>query len=174
MGFWLEVIVQLVNIWEWLDFFCVLFDLDGNLVVNVLYILVYFGLMGIIVKEVICWCLSGMKFGDVYVVNDLYYGGIYLLDIIVIILVFNIGGEDVLFFVVFCGYYVEIGGIIFGFMFVDSCEIYEEGVLFDNWLFVENGWFCEVEIWCLFIEVLFGFCNFDINFVDLCVQIVVN
>lgn len=37
-----------------------------------------------------------------------------------------------IFYVVFCGYYVDIGGIIFGFMFFYSKIVEEEGILIDN------------------------------------------
>lgn len=61
-----------VNIKEWFDFLCVLFILDGVLVVNVLYIFVYLGLMGMSVKVVLNMFFCEMYLGDVFVLNDLF------------------------------------------------------------------------------------------------------
>lgn len=47
----------------------------------------------------------------------------YLLDVMVVVFVFDEDGEWILFFVVVWGYYVEIGGMILGFMFVFLIEV---------------------------------------------------
>lgn len=85
------------------------------MVVNVFYILVYFGVMSEMVKLVI-FDVDVFWLGDVIVINDLFCGGFYLFDVIVISLVFDLVGFDLIFFIVSCVYYVEIGGMMLGFM----------------------------------------------------------
>lgn len=174
MGLWLQNIVYLVNIKEWFDFLCVIFDGDGNLIVNVLYMFVYFGLMGesiCMVIECNCGCMCD---GDVFMLNDLYYGGMYLLDVMVIMLVFVDGLDVLLFYVGLCGYYVDIGGMMLGLMLFDLIYIDEEGVLIDNWQFVLVGVLCDVEMCVLLVFGCYLVCNVEQNMVDLCVQVVVN
>lgn len=52
--------------------------------------------------------------------NNLFNGGIYLFDVMVIMLVFDEVGIDIFFIVVLCGYYVDIGGKISGLVLFDS------------------------------------------------------
>lgn len=134
-GYWFMVIVEQmgrvfqkisvsINVKECFDFFCVIFDVFGGFVVNVFYLFVYLGFM------LICVCIQvkiwegKFKKGDVIIFNYLLYGGIYLLDIIFLMLVFNEVGDKILFYVVFCVYYVDIGGIMVGSMFFYFCELY--------------------------------------------------
>lgn len=79
--------VLLMNVKECLDFFCVLFDECGCFVVNVLYILVYFGVFGVCVCCVVLELDLG--FGDVVVMNYLGYGGLYFFDVMLIMLIFD-------------------------------------------------------------------------------------
>jgi 5-oxoprolinase (ATP-hydrolysing) len=174
MGFRLEATAQSVNIRERLDFSCALFDPDGDLVANAPHIPVHLGSMGTTVKEVIRRRGSGMKPGDVYAVNDPYHGGTHLPDITVVTPVFDNAGEDVLFFVASRGHHAEIGGITPGSMPANSREIHEEGVLFDNWLLVEDGQFREDETRQLLTEAPFGSRNPDTNLADLRAQIAAN
>jgi 5-oxoprolinase (ATP-hydrolysing) len=189
MGFRLEATAQSVNIRERLDFSCALFDPDGNLVANAPHIPVHLGSMGSTVKEVIRRRAAGMKPGDVYAVNDPYHGGTHLPDITVVTPVFGTAvfgtaafgtaafgtaAESVLFFVASRGHHAEIGGITPGSMPADSREIHEEGVLFDNWLLVENGQFREAATRRLLTEARYPSRNPDTNLADLRAQIAAN
>lgn len=174
MGVIFQNIVYLVNIKECLDFFCVVFDVGGVFVVNVLYMLVYLGFMDWFVEMVIKLNEGQIKLGDVFVLNVFYNGGMYLLDIIVVFLVFDDVGERILFWVVFCGYYVDVGGFVFGFMILFVIKVDEEGVLFDNFKLVDQGCFCEMEFVELFINYVYLVCNLYQNVVDFLVQVVVN
>lgn len=100
----------------------------GSFVVNVLYILVYLGVMGEIVKWIIVDNLW-MSLGDVFVINDFYCGGSHLLDVMVVIFVHYDQLGELLFFMVSCAHHVEIGGIVFGSMLFFFCNLGEEGIL---------------------------------------------
>ena len=194
MGTRLEATAQSVNIRERLDFSCALFDPDGNLVANAPHIPVHLGSMGTSVKEVIRRRAGRMKPGDVYTVNDPYHGGTHLPDITVITPVFDtapaearaedtepVGARgshsargDILFYVASRGHHAEIGGITPGSMPATSREVHEEGVLFDNWLLVENGRFREAETRRLLTEAPYPSRNPDTNLADLRAQIAAN
>lgn len=137
MGVALESTAQSVNIRERLDFSCALFDADGSLIANAPHIPVHLGSMGTSVKEVIRQRGKEMRPGDVYAVNDPYHGGTHLPDVTVITPVF--GEREILFFVAARGHHAEIGGLTPGSMPANSRDVHQEGVLFDNWLLVENG-----------------------------------
>ena len=194
MGTRLEATAQSVNIRERLDFSCALFDPNGNLVANAPHIPVHLGSMGTSVKEVIRRRAGRMKPGDVYAVNDPYHGGTHLPDITVITPVFDtapaearaddtepVGARgshsargDILFYVASRGHHAEIGGITPGSMPATSREVHEEGVLFDNWLLVQNGRFRETETRRLLTEAPYPSRNPDTNLADLRAQIAAN
>ncbi|MFJ3927072.1 hydantoinase B/oxoprolinase family protein [Streptomyces sp. NPDC090022] len=150
MGARLASTAQSVNIKERLDFSCALFDPEGNLVANAPHIPVHLGSMGTAVREVIRRrTIAAMRPGDAYAVNDPYHGGTHLPDITVVTPVFDerggTPGAEILFFVASRGHHAEIGGLTPGSMPANSREIDEEGVLFDNWLLVEDGRLREAE-----------------------------
>ncbi|GAA3502017.1 hydantoinase B/oxoprolinase family protein [Streptomyces prasinosporus] len=181
MGARLESTAQSVNIKERLDFSCALFDPDGNLVANAPHIPVHLGSMGAGVKEVIRRRGPSMRPGDAYAVNDPYHGGTHLPDVTVITPVFGTGpGDDtesdrrVLFHVASRGHHAEIGGIAPGSMPAGSRTIDEEGVLFDNWLLVENGRFREEETLRLLTGAPHPSRNPATNLADLRAQIAAN
>ena len=188
MGFRLEATAQSVNIRERLDFSCALFDPDGNLVANAPHIPVHLGSMGSTVKEVIRRRgaaigregeLIGreggtMRPGDAYAVNDPYHGGTHLPDVTVVTPVFDDAGEQILFFVASRGHHAEIGGVTPGSMPATSHEIHEEGVLFDNWLLVEDGHLREEATRRLLLEAPFPSRNPEANLADLRAQIAAN
>ena len=176
MGARLESTAQSVNIKERLDFSCALFDPDGNLVANAPHIPVHLGSMGTSVKEVIRRRADRMKPGDAYAVNDPYHGGTHLPDVTVVTPVFDDRPGD-----------------------GRSCSssppaattprsaasppapcprtaatIDEEGVLFDNWLLVENGRFREEETLRLLTEAPYPSRNPTTNLADLRAQIAAN
>jgi 5-oxoprolinase (ATP-hydrolysing) len=139
MGAALEATARSVNIKERLDFSCALFDPEGNLVANAPHIPVHLGSMGVTVREVVRRRAGGMRPGDVYAVNDPYHGGTHLPDVTVVTPVFDAAGERILFFVASRGHHAEIGGLTPGSMPASSRDVREEGVLFDNWLLVEDS-----------------------------------
>ncbi|MFF7727018.1 hydantoinase B/oxoprolinase family protein [Streptomyces sp. NPDC008001] len=160
MGARLESTAQSVNIKERLDFSCALFDPGGSLVANAPHIPVHLGSMGTAVREVIRRRAGTMRPGDAYAVNDPYHGGTHLPDVTVVTPVFEERPEDpgrradpaILFFVASRGHHAEIGGMTPGSMPAGSRTIHEEGVLFDNWLLVQDGRLREAET----LELLTG------------------
>ncbi|WP_335980373.1 hydantoinase B/oxoprolinase family protein [Streptomyces sp. CA2R106] len=177
MGARLESTAQSVNIKERLDFSCALFDDDGDLVANAPHIPVHLGSMGAGVKEVIRRRADTMKPGDSYAVNDPYHGGTHLPDVTVITPVFDTeqtGRPRILFFVASRGHHAEIGGSSPGSMPADSRSIEEEGVLFDNWLLVENGRLLQDATRRLLTAGPYPSRNPDTNLADLRAQIAAN
>lgn len=177
MGTRLEATAQSVNIRERLDFSCALFDAQGNLVANAPHIPVHLGSMGATVKEVIARRAGQMRPGQVYAVNDPYHGGTHLPDITVVTPVYAESakaGDPVLFFVASRGHHAEIGGTTPGSMPADSRTLEEEGVLFDNWLLVEDGHFREAQTRALLTAGRFPSRSPDTNLADLRAQIAAN
>jgi 5-oxoprolinase (ATP-hydrolysing) len=176
MGARLESTAQSVNIKERLDFSCALFDPGGNLIANAPHIPVHLGSMGTSVKEVIRRRVGTMRTGDTYAVNDPYHGGTHLPDITVITPVFGTGAEDgrILFFVASRGHHAELGGLTPGSMPAGSRRIEEEGVLFDNWLLVEDGRFHEAETLRLLTSGPYPSRDPTTNLADLRAQIAAN
>ncbi|MCW2872331.1 hydantoinase/oxoprolinase family protein, partial [Actinacidiphila oryziradicis] len=173
MGARLESTAQSVNIKERLDFSCALFDPDGSLIANAPHIPVHLGSMGTSVKEVIRRRAGSMKPGDVYAVNDPYHGGTHLPDVTVVTPVFDADGE-ILFHVAARGHHAEIGGIAPGSMPAGSRDVHEEGILFDNWLLVENGRLREAETLRLLTEAPYPSRSPATNLADLRAQIAAN
>ncbi|HWE06373.1 MAG TPA: hydantoinase B/oxoprolinase family protein [Rhizomicrobium sp.] len=141
MGATLQSTASSVNIKERLDFSCAVFDADGNLVANAPHMPVHLGSMGDCVASVIARYGSGMAEGDMFASNAPYDGGTHLPDVTVVAPVF-IGGER-RFFVAARGHHADIGGISPGSMPPFSCNISEEGALFDAIRMVEGGRFDE-------------------------------
>ncbi|HEX6074622.1 MAG TPA: hydantoinase B/oxoprolinase family protein [Micromonosporaceae bacterium] len=174
MGARLESTAQSVNIRERLDFSCALFDPGGNLIANAPHMPVHLGSMGTSVKEVIRRRVGAMKRGDVYAVNDPYHGGTHLPDVTVVTPVFDTDGAQILFYVASRGHHAEIGGITPGSMPANSRNVHEEGVLFDNWLLVEDGRFREQETLRLLIGGPYPSRNPGTNLADLRAKIAAN
>ena len=177
MGTRLEATAQSVNIRERLDFSCALFDAGGNLVANAPHIPVHLGSMGATVKEVLHRRAGQIRPGQVYAVNDPYHGGTHLPDITVITPVFGDAGtpeNGVLFFVASRGHHAEIGGTTPGSMPADSRTVEDEGVLFDNWLLVDDGRFREGPTRDLLTGARFASRSPDTNLTDLRAQIAAN
>lgn len=177
MGARLEATAQSVNIRERLDFSCALFDAHGNLVANAPHIPVHLGSMGATVKEVIARRAATMRPGQVYAVNDPYHGGTHLPDITVVTPVYaDCATEDdpVLFFVASRGHHAEIGGTTPGSMPADSHSVVEEGVLFDNWLLVDDGQFREEATRALLAGATYPSRSPETNLADLRAQIAAN
>ncbi|WP_046318064.1 hydantoinase B/oxoprolinase family protein [Mycobacterium sp. UM_Kg1] len=177
MGARLAATAQSVNIRERLDFSCALFDAEGNLVANAPHIPVHLGSMGATVKEVIARRAPTMRPGQVYAVNDPYHGGTHLPDVTVVTPVYAESADahdPVLFFVASRGHHAEIGGITPGSMPADSTSVVQEGVLFDNWLLVDDGRFREAQTRDLLTGAAYPSRNPDANLADLRAQVAAN
>jgi len=138
MGFTLKNTAHSVNIKERLDFSCALFDNEGNLVANAPHVPVHLGAMGESVKSIIASNEGRMKDGDFYLINNPHKGGSHLPDLTVISPVFS-GSQEPIFYAASRGHHADIGGITPGSIPPFSTSIYEEGIIIDNFLIVENG-----------------------------------
>ncbi|MFN4089726.1 MAG: hydantoinase B/oxoprolinase family protein [Alphaproteobacteria bacterium] len=152
MGAVLENTAYSVNIKERLDFSCAIFDPSGGLVANAPHIPIHLGAMGETVKTLIRLRGDTMRPGDVYCVNTPYNGGTHLPDVTLVAPVFDAAECRIMFFVGCRAHHADVGGITPGSMPPDSVHIDEEGVVFDNFLLIEQGRFRETEL----IEALTG------------------
>ncbi len=141
MGVTLQNTAASVNIKERLDFSCAVFDADGNLVANAPHMPVHLGSMGDCVNSVIVQFGDGIAEGDMFATNAPYNGGTHLPDITVVAPVFVDGERK--FFTAARGHHADIGGISPGSMPPFSCNIGEEGALFDNMRMIRAGHFDE-------------------------------
>jgi 5-oxoprolinase (ATP-hydrolysing) len=163
-----------VNIKERLDFSCALFDQDGNLVANAPHVPVHLGSMGESIKTVIRENHKTMQPGNVYMLNAPYNGGTHLPDVTVITPVFTEDGKEILFYLGSRGHHADIGGRTPGSSPPDSKHIEEEGVLIDNFLLVDKGFFREKETRELLGSGRYPCRNIDQNIADLTAQIAAN
>ncbi|MDZ8080310.1 MAG: hydantoinase B/oxoprolinase family protein [Nostoc sp. DcaGUA01] len=169
MGIVLQNTATSVNIKERLDFSCAIFDSSGLLVANAPHIPVHLGSMSESVRSLINDKGNTIKPGNVYLSNNPYNGGTHLPDVTAITPVFLESGDwgdkgdagtrrrgDAgnklmpnapcpmpIFFVASRGHQADIGGITPGSMPPHSTTVEEEGILFDNFLLVEEGNFRE-------------------------------
>lgn len=148
MGIVLQNTATSVNIKERLDFSCAIFDSSGLLVANAPHIPVHLGSMSESVRSLINDKGDTLKPGNVYLSNNPYNGGTHLPDVTAITPVFLESSENTLFssplfFVASRGHQADIGGITPGSMPPHSTTVEEEGILFDNFLLVEEGNFRE-------------------------------
>jgi N-methylhydantoinase B len=86
------------------------------------------------------------KAGNVYLSNNPYNGGTHLPDVTAITPVFDHSEQHILFYVASRGHQSDIGGITPGSMPPYSKTIDEEGILFDNFLLVQQDQFKENEL----------------------------
>ncbi|HEX3973142.1 MAG TPA: hydantoinase B/oxoprolinase family protein [Stellaceae bacterium] len=185
MGTALQGTAYSVNIKERLDFSCALFDRTGSLVANAPHIPVHLGSMGESVRTIIRahgpidkgGGSTGrrMRPGDVYVLNAPYNGGTHLPDVTVITPVFaeedRDGREPPLFYVASRGHHADIGGITPGSMPPNSRTVEDEGVLIDDFLLVDSGYFRETETIALLQSAKYPARNPAQNIADLKAQI---
>ncbi|MHC5766996.1 MAG: hydantoinase B/oxoprolinase family protein [Nostoc sp.] len=155
MGIVLQNTATSVNIKERLDFSCAIFDSSGLLVANAPHIPVHLGSMSESVRSLINDKGDTLKPGNVYLSNNPYNGGTHLPDVTAITPVFLESSENnpspmpnvqcpmPIFFVASRGHQADIGGITPGSMPPHSTTVEEEGILFDNFLLVEEGNFQE-------------------------------
>ena len=153
MGLRLQNTAYSVNIKERLDFSCALFDADGQLIANAPHMPVHLGSMGES-RSSRRHARAGRhdaRRATFSCSTRPYNGGTHLPDVTVVMPV--VPGRrrhqaEILFFVASRGHHADIGGITPGSMPPDLQEsVEEEGVLFDDFLLVENGTlFCEAEV----------------------------
>ncbi len=174
MGSVLENTSHSVNIKERLDFSCALFNPDGHLIANAPHMPVHLGSMGESVETIISLRRDSMQPGDVFALNAPYNGGTHLPDVTVITPVFDPHGDSVLFYVGSRGHHADIGGVTPGSMPPDSKTVDEEGILFDNFLLVNEGHFREPEVRKLLSSGPYPARNPDQNVADLKAQIAAN
>ncbi len=139
MGAVLQATAVSVNIRERLDFSCALFDSAGALVANAPHMPVHLGSMGASVRAVVAANPGALRPGRAWMLNAPYAGGTHLPDITVVSPVFAGAGDTPAFFVASRAHHADIGGITPGSMPPASRTIGEEGVMFDNFLLLEDG-----------------------------------
>ena len=165
MGIVLQNTAASVNIKERLDFSCAIFDASGLLVANAPHIPVHLGSMSESVRSLIQDKGDTIKPGNVYLSNNPYNGGTHLPDVTVITPVFpepeklkekptnhplttnnqlDTTHPLPIFYLASRGHQADIGGITPGSMPPHSTTVEEEGILFDNFLLVEEGNFQEI------------------------------
>ena len=174
MGATLQNTASSVNIKERLDFSCAVFDRAGDLVANAPHIPVHLGSMSESVQSVIRQRESGIRPGDVYMLNAPYNGGTHLPDVTVITPVFDDSAKEPWFFVASRGHHADIGGITPGSMPPHSRTIEEEGVLIDNFKIVEEGRFRDAETMRLLTDCPYPARNPRLNIADFKAQIAAN
>lgn len=174
MGIILQNTAASVNIKERLDFSCAIFDQKGNLVANAPHIPVHLGSMSESISSLIKAKFNQIKYGDVYISNNPYNGGTHLPDLTVITPIFNQEKTKIIFYVASRGHHGDLGGITPGSMPPHSTILEEEGVLFDNFLLVENGNFREQELLNILLNNPYPARNVKQNIADLKAQIAAN
>jgi len=174
MGLQLQNTAYSVNIKEWLDFSCALFDAEGHLIANAPHMPVHLGSMGESIKTVIRENAGSMQPGDVYVLNDPYHGGTHLPDVTVITPVYLDGEAQPRFYVGSRGHHADIGGTTPGSMPPFSTRIEEEGVQINNVKLVDRGVLREAEMLALLGGGEYPSRNPQQNLADLKAQIAAN
>ncbi|MEH2449417.1 MAG: hydantoinase B/oxoprolinase family protein [Nostoc sp.] len=179
MGIVLQNTATSVNIKERLDFSCAIFDSSGLLVANAPHIPVHLGSMSESVRSLINDKGDTLKPGNVYLSNNPYNGGTHLPDVTAITPVFWENSENIsfpmpLFFVASRGHQADIGGITPGSMPPHSTTVEEEGILFDNFLLVEEGNFRETAVRQHLSNHIYPARNPDQNIADFKAQIAAN
>lgn len=177
MGIVLQNTAASVNIKERLDFSCAIFDTNGLLVANAPHIPVHLGSMSASVTSLIT-NINQLKPGDVYLSNNPYNGGTHLPDVTAITPVFlrenTPEKQQPIFYVASRGHQADIGGITPGSMPPHSTNIEEEGILFDNFLLVEQGNFRETALEEILTNHPYPARNIPQNLADFKAQIAAN
>jgi N-methylhydantoinase B len=177
MGIVLQNTAASVNIKERLDFSCAIFDSSGLLVANAPHIPVHLGSMSESVRSLINDVGDTIQPGNVYLSNNPYNGGTHLPDVTAITPVFLASNENIpspIFYVASRGHQADIGGITPGSMPPHSTTILEEGIIFDNFLLVQEGEFQETAIRNYLLNHPYPSRNPDQNIADFKAQIAAN
>jgi len=163
-----------VNIKERLDFSCAIFDAEGYLVANAPHVPVHLGAMGESVRTVLRNRGSTLKPNDVVALNNPFNGGTHLPDVTVITPVFDEAGDRILFFVGSRGHHADIGGVTPGSTPPESRTLEEEGVVIDDFLLVDGGYFRETEFRALLRGAKYPARSPDVNVADIKAQVAAN
>lgn len=174
MGVTLQNTAHSVNIKERLDFSCAVFDASGALVANAPHMPVHLGSMDRSVETIIRLNEGRIRPGDVFALNAPYNGGTHLPDITAVTPVFDDAQEKILFYVASRGHHADIGGKAPGSMTPLATTVDEEGVLFDNFLVVDQGRFREKELETMLTDHAWPARNPTQNIADLKAQIAAN
>lgn len=174
MGIVLQNTATSVNIKERLDFSCAIFDASGLLVANAPHIPVHLGSMSESVRSLINDQSDTLKPGNVYLSNNPYNGGTHLPDVTAITPVFDEDEKQIIFYVASRGHQADIGGITPGSMPPHSTTVEEEGIIFDNFLLVEQGKFRENQVREMLLNHLYPARNPNQNIADFKAQIAAN
>jgi N-methylhydantoinase B len=174
MGIVLQNTAASVNIKERLDFSCAIFDASGLLVANAPHIPVHLGSMSESVRSLINDKGDTIKPGNVYLSNNPYNGGTHLPDVTAITPVFDEEEKQIIFYVASRGHQADIGGITPGSMPPHSTTVEEEGILFDNFLLVEQGNFRENQVRETLLNHPYPARNSEQNIADFKAQIAAN
>ena len=174
MGVSLQNTAYSVNIKERLDFSCAVFAADGTLVANAPHMPVHLGSMDRAVETVIRENQEKISPGDVYVINAPYNGGTHLPDITVCTPVFDVGQQNILFWVASRGHHADVGGISPGSMSPNATTIEQEGVYIDNFKLVDRGHFREQALYELLDGAKYPARNALQNVNDIKAQIAAN
>lgn len=183
MGIVLQNTAVSVNIKERLDFSCAIFDSSGLLVANAPHIPVHLGSMSESVRCLINDLGATIKPGNVYLSNNPYNGGTHLPDVTAITPIFlppffnmflKTEQELPLFFVASRGHQADIGGITPGSMPPHSTDITQEGIIFDNFLLVQEGELQETSVRNYLLNYPYPSRNPEQNIADFKAQIAAN
>jgi N-methylhydantoinase B len=174
MGIVLQNTAASVNIKERLDFSCAIFDRAGALVANAPHIPVHLGSMSESVRSLIGDRTQTLQPGNVYLANNPYNGGTHLPDVTAITPVFDEAGQHILFYVASRGHQADIGGISPGSMPPNSTHIEQEGIIFDNFLFVDRGHLRETAVRKYLSDRVYPARNPDQNIADFKAQVAAN
>ncbi|BAZ67182.1 MAG: hydantoinase B/oxoprolinase family protein [Pelatocladus maniniholoensis HA4357-MV3] len=174
MGIVLQNTAASVNIKERLDFSCAIFDASGLLVANAPHIPVHLGSMSESVRSLINDKGDTLKSGNVYLSNNPYNGGTHLPDVTAITPVFDEDEKQIIFYVASRGHQADIGGITPGSMPPHSTTVEEEGIIFDNFLLVEQGNFRENQVREILLNHPYPARNPNQNIADFKAQIAAN
>jgi N-methylhydantoinase B len=131
------------NIKERRDFSCAIFNAAGQMIAQAAHIPVHLGSMPLSVKAAIKAAPSGLKPGDMIILNDPFRGGTHLPDITLVSPVFvdspETTGQAILFgFVASRAHHADVGGMTPGSMPV-AREIYQEGLIIPPIKLMDSG-----------------------------------
>ncbi|WP_109316942.1 hydantoinase B/oxoprolinase family protein [Pseudovibrio ascidiaceicola] len=174
MGVTLQNTAYSVNIKERLDFSCAVFDQNGALVANAPHMPVHLGSMDRSVEAIISLNKGKIRPGDVFALNAPYNGGTHLPDITVVSPVFDDANNEILFWAASRGHHADVGGSAPGSMTPLATTVDEEGVLFDNFMLVDQGEFREEALVELLTNHKYPVRNVHQNVADLKAQIAAN
>jgi len=174
MGITLQNTAASVNIKERLDFSCAIFASDGSLVANAPHVPVHLGSMDRTVQTVIKANGSDIQPGDAFLINAPYAGGTHLPDLTVVSPVFDMSGNELLFYLASRGHHADIGGMAPGSSTPRATHIEQEGIVIDNFLLVRNGEFHEADLLKLLQASTWPARNPTQNLADLRAQVAAN